>query len=121
MQQHTIWGAEFLRATPGFELAAMVAISHHERWDGQGYPYGLIGDEIPEAAAIVAVADAFDAMTNDRPYRDGRPAASAVEEIEACAGRQFSPRVVAALVRLHAREGLPDDAEHGVEPEQSAA
>jgi diguanylate cyclase (GGDEF)-like protein/PAS domain S-box-containing protein len=66
MQQHTLWGAEFLRGRPGFELAADVAAAHHERWDGAGYPHGLRGEAIPEAAAIVAVADSFDAITNDR-------------------------------------------------------
>ena len=69
VKQHTIWGAEFLSGRPAFELAATVARHHHERWDGQGYPEALTGDDIPEEAAIVAVADAFDAMTHDRPYR----------------------------------------------------
>jgi|GEM_PF-3216946 len=107
MKQHTIWGSEFLAGQQGFELAAQVARSHHERWDGGGYPDGLVGDAIPESAQITAVADAFDAMTNDRPYRLGRPMTDAVAEIVACAGTQFSPRVVDALVRLHARGELP--------------
>ncbi len=101
MKQHTVWGAEFLAARPGFDLAASVARAHHERWDGSGYPAGLAGDAIPEAATIVAVADAFDAMTNDRPYRPGRTVTEAVGEIFACSGRQFSPRVVGALLRLY--------------------
>ncbi len=100
MKQHTLWGSEFLAGQQGFELAAAVARNHHERWDGTGYPSGLAGDEIPEAAQITAVADAFDAMTNDRPYRLGRPAEEAIGEIVACSGTQFSPRVVDALVRL---------------------
>ncbi len=107
MRQHTVWGSEFLAATPGLELAAVVARSHHERWDGGGYPDGLHGGRIPEAAAITAVADAFDAMTHDRPYRAGRPARSALREIEASSGQQFSPQVVAALVRLFERGALP--------------
>ena len=69
MKHHTSWGAEFLAGRPGFELAATIARSHHERWDGGGYPDGLAGEAIPESAAIVAVADSFDAMTSDRPYR----------------------------------------------------
>jgi putative two-component system response regulator len=100
MKRHTLWGAEFLSGKPGFNLAATVARSHHERWDGGGYPDGLAGDAIPEAAAIVTVADSFDAMTNNRPYRRSRPVEDAVREIVACSGTQFSPRVVDALVRL---------------------
>jgi diguanylate cyclase (GGDEF)-like protein/PAS domain S-box-containing protein len=107
MKQHTQWGGQFLASKPGFELAASVARSHHERWDGSGYPDGLAGEEIPEAAAIATVADGLDAMTNDRPYRHGRPVADAIEEIKAWSGRQFSPRVVAALVRLYERDALP--------------
>lgn len=106
MKQHTVWGNAFLNGQPGFELAAMVARCHHERWDGQGYPDGISGDEIPDAAQIVTVADSFDAMTNDRPYRNGRPIADAVGEIVACSGTQFSPRVVEALVRLFERGAL---------------
>jgi HD-GYP domain-containing protein (c-di-GMP phosphodiesterase class II) len=115
MKQHTVWGSAFLTGQPGFELAAMVARCHHERWDGAGYPDGLAGEAIPEAAQITTVADSFDAMTNDRPYRNGRPIADAVDEIVACSGTQFSPRVVDALVRLFDRGELaflhPDDTE----------
>ncbi|TAK58267.1 MAG: PAS domain S-box protein [Dehalococcoidia bacterium] len=107
MKQHTIWGSEFLAGQQGFELAAAVARSHHERWDGSGYPSGLAGEEIPEAAQITAVADAFDAMTNDRPYRSGRPIEEAVAEIDACSGTQFSPRVVDALVRVWEAGEIP--------------
>jgi HD-GYP domain-containing protein (c-di-GMP phosphodiesterase class II) len=107
MKQHTIWGAEFLDGRLGFELAAVVAGAHHERWDGAGYPKGLSGDDIPEAAQITSVADSFDAMTSDRPYRAGRSAEEAVAELAACSGTQFSPRVVQAIVRLHERGGLP--------------
>lgn len=110
MKRHTIWGAEFLDGRPGFELAATVAHFHHERWDGSGYPEGLAGEAIPRPAAIVGVADAFDAMTSDRPYRAALSVAQAVREIRICAGRQFSPEVVAALVRLHERNALPHPA-----------
>jgi len=107
MRRHTVWGANFLHGHKGFDLAEMVAHSHHERWDGGGYPRGIKGDEIPEAAAITTVADTFDAITNDRPYRRGRAAAEAIEEIMSCAGTQFSPRVAEALKRLHERGLLP--------------
>jgi len=88
MKQHTIWGGEFLAGRPG-------------------YPDSLASEAIPKAATIVAVADAFDAMTSDRPYRSARAVATAVREIVACSGGQFSPRVVEALVRLHKRRRLP--------------
>jgi diguanylate cyclase (GGDEF)-like protein/PAS domain S-box-containing protein len=107
MRQHTIWGAQFLEGKYGFELAATIAKTHHESWDGSGYPQGLKEEEIPEATLITSVADAFDAMTNDRPYRLGRPAQEAIEELERFAGRQFSPRVVEAMVRLYERGALP--------------
>lgn len=108
MKQHTVWGAELLGARSGFDLAASVALAHHERWDGSGYPRGLAGEAIPEAATIVSVADSVDAMTSSRPYRARRPLAWAVSEINANAGTQFSPRVVEALLALHARGELAD-------------
>jgi HD-GYP domain-containing protein (c-di-GMP phosphodiesterase class II) len=85
------------------ELPAIVkqmVRGHHERYDGNGYPDGLAGEEIPLAARILSVADALDAMTSDRPYRNALPLETARAEIEAQAGRQFCPRVVAALGRL---------------------
>jgi HD-GYP domain-containing protein (c-di-GMP phosphodiesterase class II) len=106
MKHHTTWGSEFLAARPGFELMATIARHHHERWDGTGYPDGLVGDDIPKAALIVAVADSFDAITNDRPYRRGRTVAQAVREIVSWSGTQFCPAVVDALVRLHQRNAL---------------
>jgi len=107
MRQHTIWGAEFLSGKYGFELAENIARTHHESWDGNGYPAGLKAEEIPEATLITSAADAFDAMTNDRPYRLGRPASEAVEELVRFSGRQFSPRVVDAILRLYKRGALP--------------
>jgi diguanylate cyclase (GGDEF)-like protein/PAS domain S-box-containing protein len=106
MKRHTVWGAEFLSGKPEFRLAQLVARSHHERWDGGGYPDGLAADQIPEAAQIVTVADSFDAMTHDRPYKKGRSVREAVAEILSCSGKQFSPRVVAALVRVYDRGEL---------------
>jgi HD-GYP domain-containing protein (c-di-GMP phosphodiesterase class II) len=88
-------------------LAAAIARSHHEHWDGSGYPDGLAREDIPEAATIVAVADAFDAMTSQRPYRAARSVAAAVREIMRCSGGQFSPRVVQGLVRLHRQKRIP--------------
>jgi HD-GYP domain-containing protein (c-di-GMP phosphodiesterase class II) len=76
---------------------AQVVRSHHERWDGSGYPDGLMGDEIPLPARIFAVADTLDAMTSDRPYRQAGPWSDAVEEIVRQAGTQFDPGIVAAF------------------------
>ena len=72
--------------------------SHHERFDGTGYPDGLAGEEIPLIARIVACCDAFSAMTTDRPYRKALPVETAVAELRAQAGRQFDPTVVDALI-----------------------
>ncbi|MEX0750322.1 MAG: diguanylate cyclase [Dehalococcoidia bacterium] len=113
LKQHTVWGAEFLSGRIGFDLAAKVARWHHERWDGRGYPDGLTGAEIPQEVAIVTVADALDAMIQDRPYRAGRPLAEAIEEIVACRGLQFSPDVVDALCGVHRRGELPQREPNG--------
>jgi HD-GYP domain-containing protein (c-di-GMP phosphodiesterase class II) len=74
--------------------------SAHERWDGRGYPDGLAGEDIPLAARIVFVCDAFHAMTSDRPYRDGLPLETALDELRANAGRQFDPRIVEAFLEV---------------------
>lgn len=110
LRTHTIIGEQLLRDAPesGFTVPAAVARSHHERWDGTGYPDGLRGEEIPLAARIVAVAEAFDAMTHDRPGRPARSAASALAELVRQAGRQFDPRVVAAAASCI--EGLQESA-----------
>ena len=120
MQQHSVWGEQFLAGRSGFELAARIARSHHERWDGDGYPDGLTGEDIPEAAAIVAVADSFDAITSDRPYKPGRSSAAAIQEIVACSGTQFSPKIVQALVQLYKQRKLPRRRSRHVIEEQAA-
>jgi HD-GYP domain-containing protein (c-di-GMP phosphodiesterase class II) len=120
MQKHALWGEQFLAGRSGFELAARIARSHHEQWDGSGYPDGLKGDEIVEAATIVAVADSFDAMTSDRPYKPGRSSAAAIHEIVACSGSQFSPKVVHALVQLYKQRKLPRRRPRHLTEEQAA-
>jgi diguanylate cyclase (GGDEF)-like protein/PAS domain S-box-containing protein len=107
MKRHTTLGEQFLNGHTSFEPAATIARHHHERWDGTGYPDGLAGVDIPAAATIVTVADAYDAMTSGRPYRGPLSLESAIAEILACSGTQFSPRVVEALLRLHQRGELP--------------
>ncbi len=99
LQQHAAWGAQFLLAITGDEEVAEIALAHHERYDGQGYPHGLSAEAIPIMARIVAVIDAYDAMTNQRPYAPGA-VEEARAELLARAGSQFDPRVVAALIRV---------------------
>jgi putative two-component system response regulator len=83
--------------TPLLQLAATIALTHHERWDGRGYPNGTAGEEIPIAGRIVAIADVFDALTHERPYKAAWTIEDAVAEIQAQAGRQFDPRVTEAF------------------------
>jgi putative two-component system response regulator len=99
MRTHTSIGARILGGShsPLLQLAETVAISHHERFDGTGYPKALKGTGIPISGRIVAVADAFDAMTNDRPYRQGRRVEVALQELRDHAGRHFEPRLIQAL------------------------
>jgi PAS domain S-box-containing protein len=99
MRQHPAWGEELLSTHPWLGTARQIARCHHESWDGGGYPDGLRGEEIPLCAAIVAVADGFDAMLSDRPYRKAWPSHRAVAEVRAQKGRQYSPDVVEAFNR----------------------
>jgi len=80
-------------------MAAVIAASHHEHWDGMGYPLGLAGEAIPLVGRIVAVADVFDALTHERPYKPEWSIAESLAEIERSSGGQFDPRVVAAFMR----------------------
>ena len=106
IETHPARGAEVLRrATALVELASVVHASH-ERWDGEGYPRRLAGQEIPLASRIVAVCDAYDAMVSDRPYRPARTHEEAVAELRRMAGSQFDPHVVEAFVGLFAEPGV---------------
>lgn len=105
IELHPEYGHEMVRGIGFLDEARAAILHHHERLDGSGYPYGLRGEGIPEVARVVAVADAFDAMTSTRSYRRGRPVPAAVEELERCAGTQFDPRMVSALARALDREG----------------
>ncbi len=104
VQQHPVIGERILATAPALGDAARIVRSSHERFDGTGYPDGLQGREIPLAARIVSVCDAFDAMIGPRPYRDGVSVAEALAELTACAGTQFDPEVVAAFADV-VREG----------------
>jgi two-component system cell cycle response regulator len=110
MRRHPLIGERILLAAPALRPVARLVRASHERWDGGGYPDGLRGDEIPLGARIVAVCDAFDAMTTERPYREPLPEAEAIEELRRCAGTQFDPMVVEAFCRAIAREHpAPDE------------
>jgi putative nucleotidyltransferase with HDIG domain len=103
MKTHTTKGAEILASVPEMEPILPIVRSHHERWDGSGYPDGLAGEEIPLLARIVAVADAFDAMTSNRPYHEnkrGKSPAWAFGEVERQLGKQFDPDVGAAFIAI---------------------
>ncbi len=102
MKLHTVIGAKMLQGSrsPLLLMAEEIALTHHERWDGQGYPRGLSGMEIPQVGRIVAVADVYDALTNDRPYKPAWSPAEALEEIRRLSGTQFDPQVVGALEQL---------------------
>lgn len=94
MSQHPQHGADILGLAASLQKFIPAALFHHERFDGQGYPKGLRGDEIPLFAAIVAISDSYDAMTSSRPYHDGLSETEALAEIQRCRGTQFSPRLV---------------------------
>lgn len=102
IKTHTVIGGRILCESrfPVVKMAMQIAFTHHERWDGSGYPSGLQGEEIPIAGRIIAVVDAFDAMTHARPYKSALPVEHAVAEIERCSATQFDPRVVEAFMRL---------------------
>ena len=100
MHKHPSWGFDILSGIPFLESAAEIVKSHQERWDGNGYDRGLAGENIPLGARIFSVADAFDAITSDRPYRSGRSYAVALDEIVNGSGSQFDPHVVDAFKRM---------------------
>ncbi|MBI3912266.1 MAG: response regulator [Armatimonadetes bacterium] len=102
MQMHVIIGARILSGSrfPLLRMAEQIALSHHAHWDGTGYPPWMAGELIPLAGRIVAVADVFDVLTHERPYKEAWTEAKAIAEIESQSDRQFDPRVVGAFLRL---------------------
>lgn len=108
MKSHTLIGSEILGGShlAVVDLASQVALSHHERWDGTGYPQGLTGERIPLAARITAVADVFDALTHPRPYKEIWSLERAIAQFEHDAGTHFDPTIVSAFLPLLKSEGL---------------
>jgi putative nucleotidyltransferase with HDIG domain len=100
IQEHPARGASILQPIGAYARLLPIVSQHHERWDGSGYPRGLKGEEIDLAARVMAVADTFDAITSDRPYRAGLPLQEAISIITTQSGKQFAPDVVAAFCRL---------------------
>jgi HD-GYP domain-containing protein (c-di-GMP phosphodiesterase class II) len=100
IREHPLRGAEILKNLPEFEECLKGVKYHHERYDGKGYPEGLKGEEIPFIAAIVAVADSYDAMTSDRTYRKALPKEKAIDEIAKNAGIQFHPIIAKVFVEV---------------------
>lgn len=103
METHAIIGAELLSDSPWplLRMAREIALNHHERWDGSGYPHGLAGEDIPITARIVAVADVFDALCHERSYRPAMSEAEALDRIREGSGTHFDPRVVEAFMGMH--------------------
>jgi putative two-component system response regulator len=108
MKDHARIGADILSgsSSPLFRLAAVIALTHHERWDGTGYPQGLTREAIPLSGRIVALADAFDAMTHDRPYKTAMPLHEALAEIDRCTGTHFDPTVVEPFRQIDPHSNL---------------
>ena len=120
IQRHPELGHQMVRNAPFLQEAGEIILCHHERYDGGGYPRRLWGEQIPLAARVFAVADTYDAMTSDRPYRRAGSHASAVREIKGNAGTQFDPQVVEALLAAN-RKGLIEDKAFGRDKGEDAA
>src|SRR4051795_6268318 len=117
MRRHPEWGADMVASVPGLDQLGLLVGSHHERWDGRGYPDGLAGEAIPLASRVIACCDTWNAMTTTRSYRPAMSAAAAGAELERVAGTQLDPRLVAIVLERVA--GSID--EPGPAPERLAA
>src|SRR5207302_6217502 len=102
IREHPKLGARMLLRVAALRGALPYVLYHHERWDGNGYPTGRAGEQIPLEARVLAVADAFDAMTSDRPYRPALDREEALDEVARCAGTQFDPAIVGVFLELYA-------------------
>ncbi len=109
IEQHTVKGYRIAKSSAELEDIADGILSHHEKWDGTGYPNRLKGEDIPLIARIISAVDSHDVMVNDRPYHKAMPEADAIAELKRCAGTQFDPHVVDVFVQLLEREELPKE------------
>ncbi|MBM3335477.1 HD domain-containing protein, partial [Candidatus Sumerlaeota bacterium] len=116
IKQHARAGHEILLPLFGQGPIAQCALYHHERWDGQGYPEGIAGNKCPLAARTIALCDAYEAMTSERPYRHGLPESKAISEIRANRGRQFDPDVADLFIATRPDLALPDRTTHTPSP-----
>jgi putative nucleotidyltransferase with HDIG domain len=107
IREHPKVGARILLRLTALREAIPYVLYHHERWDGTGYPSGKSGEEIPLEARVLAVADAFDAMTSNRPYRKALSLGAALAEVERCAGTQFDPEIAQVFLELFGERELP--------------
>ncbi len=123
VREHCVWGERILGSSNGFQLARRICRSHHENWDGSGYPDGLMWEGIPVVARIVHITDVFDALSNKRPYKSAWPLERCLEEIERQAGRMFDPELVALFLPLVAASAhvRPAKTDEGRPPAQAIA
>jgi putative two-component system response regulator len=110
IRTHPSAGANLIRPVEEADDALPFVLYHHERWDGRGYPTNRPGPEVPEGARLLAVVDAFDAMTSTRPYRRAMPTFHALAEIERCSGTQFDPVIASAFLQAWSAGALADAA-----------
>lgn len=106
MRQHCEIGYRIAKSSPDLEPIADWILKHQEHWDGGGYPLGISGEDIPIQCRILGIVDAFDAMTNDRPYRKAMSIHEALAELQRCAGKQFDPQLVDIFVSIIMKEHL---------------
>ena len=113
MQRHTEVGGDLLAGSrsPVVQLGEVIARTHHEHWDGAGYPAGLAGEAIPLVGRITAICDVFDALVSERPYKAAWAVEDAIDEIRALSGRQFDPHLVELFLVLVSEE-LPAEMVH---------
>ncbi len=128
MKTHTLIGADMLAGSnvPMLQMAREIALNHHERWDGKGYPHGLAGQDIPESARIVAIVDVYNALTHDRVYRPAMPEEQALSILQAGTGTHFDPLLLAHFFLHHSEirriaEQYPDEPLRDAVPQQPSA
>ncbi|MDY6988072.1 MAG: HD domain-containing phosphohydrolase [Thermodesulfobacteriota bacterium] len=108
MKTHAVAGERILGNKPFYQTARQIARSHHERWDGSGYPGGLKGAAIPLAARIVTVADVFDALTHARPYKKPWSIEASLTEMERLSGKHFDPEILEVFLKMQGKRGYQE-------------